>query len=86
MIRAQIRLTGEQYRRVKALTRQQNVSMAQPIRNAIDEWLDRHAELPDTEHWQRSLTAIGEYRSVLSDVAGNHDHYLAEAYGDYPPR
>ena len=82
MIRTQVRLTEEQSRRIKALARQENISMAQAIRSAVDEWLDRHPGLADAERWQRSLNVVGKYRSGPSDIAENHDKYLAEAYGD----
>jgi hypothetical protein len=86
MIRTQIRLTEEQYRRIRALAQRENVSMAQAIRDAVDAWLDRRAELSRAELWQRSLSVIGKYDSGLSDVAENHDKYLAEANADYEPR
>ena len=85
MIRTQIQLTEEQSRRIEALALRENISMAQAIRNAVDAWLDRHAELSQAERWQRSLNVIGKYRSGLSDLAENHDKYLAEAYADHEP-
>lgn len=83
MIRTQIQLTGEQYRKVKAVAQQEDISMAQAIRNAIDEWLERRSELTQAERWERSLSAIGKFHNGVSDLAENHDEYLTEAYGSY---
>jgi Arc/MetJ-type ribon-helix-helix transcriptional regulator len=83
MIRTQIQLTEEQSRRIKSVARQENISMAQAIRDAIDDWLERRSELTEAERWERSLGVVGRYRSGLSDLAEDHDRYLAEAYEDY---
>jgi hypothetical protein len=86
MIRTQIQLTEEQSREIKAAARQEKISMAQAIRNAVDEWLERRSRLTEAARWQRSLEVVGKYRSGVSDIAENHDRYLAEAYGDYEER
>ncbi|MGD2148952.1 MAG: CopG family transcriptional regulator [Anaerolineae bacterium] len=68
------------------MAQRENISIAQAIRNAVDAWLDRQAELSQPPRWRRSLSVIGKYDSGLSDVAENHDKYLAEAYANYKPR
>jgi hypothetical protein len=80
MIRTQIQLTEEQSRRVKEVARREEISMAEVIRNAIDEWLERRSDPTEEELWQRSLNVIGRFHSGVSDLAENHDEYLAEAY------
>ena len=56
--------------------------MAQAVRNAVDEWLERRSELSKAERWRRSLDVVGKYDTGLSDIAENHDRHLAEAYAD----
>lgn len=83
MIRTQIQLTEEQSRKIKTVARRENISMAEAIRNAVDEWLERRSESTKAECWERSLNAIGKFHSGVSDIAENHDEYLVEAYADY---
>ena len=82
MIRTQIQLTEEQSRKIKAVAREENISMAQAIRNAVDDWLKRRSGLTETERWERSLEVVGKHRTGVSDIAENHDRYLAQAYAD----
>ncbi len=84
MIRTQIQLTEEQARRVKMLARRANISMAEVIRQAVDEWLEHHATRNNAERWQQSLNAIGKFHSGISDIAECHDEYLAESYTSFP--
>jgi metal-responsive CopG/Arc/MetJ family transcriptional regulator len=90
MIRTQIQLTEEQSRRVKEVARRKNISMAELIRRAIDNWLNKHNSMSMSEKRQRALDVVremdGMFHSGLSDMAENHDEYLADAFGDYEPR
>ena len=83
MIRTQIQLTEEQSRQVKSVARQERVSMAQVIRDAIDAWMEQRTEPSTADRWERSLSVVGKFRSGLSDLAENHDAHLAEAYAHY---
>jgi len=60
--------------------------MAELIRRAVDDWLARYGDAVSQAKKERALAVVGRYRSGLSDVAENHDEYLAEAYGDYESR
>jgi hypothetical protein len=82
VVRTQIQLTEEQSRQVKDFARREGISMAEVIRNAIDEWLERRSDLTEAQRWTQSLNAIGKFHSGVSDLAGNHDKYLAKAYED----
>ncbi len=54
--------------------------MSQVVQDAIDESVPN----PDKQElMRRALEVAGKYRSGLSDVSVNHDHYLAEAYYDW---
>lgn len=82
MNRTQIQLTNEQTRALKDLSVQQNKSMAQLIREAIDTLL-RSRHLPARDDLRRrAIQAAGRFRSGVPDLATRHDDYLAESYGD----
>ena len=73
----QIQLTEGQASALKEIAQQQGVSMAELIRRAVE----RIVEEGDKEDkWRRASSVIGRYRSGRSDVSGNHDQYLDEAY------
>lgn len=77
MIRTQMQLREDQVRALKRKAAERGVSMAQVIRDAIDQSLDRDDE--DVK-WERAFSVVGKFRSGLSDVSERHDDYLAEAY------
>jgi hypothetical protein len=82
MIRTQIQLTEEQSRALKAMALEENVSVAELIRRSIDRYL-RSANRPTLdERRRRALAVVGKFSSDVTDLSINHDHYLAEAYGD----
>jgi hypothetical protein len=58
--------------------------MAEAIRNAVDEWLERRSKLTQPERWERSVNAVGQFHGGVSDLAENHDAYLTAAYADEP--
>jgi hypothetical protein len=81
MIRTQIQLTPDQEAKVKRLAAERDVSMAEVIRDAID-------LIPESDvraaRFARALAAIRgtTFRDVdgATDVAENHDAYLADIY------
>jgi uncharacterized protein with von Willebrand factor type A (vWA) domain len=79
MVRTQIQLTEDQARQLKAAAAVRGVSMAQLIREAVDQALIASS---DDARWRLALTAVGAFRSDGADVAVNHDKYLAEAFDD----
>jgi len=90
MIRTQIQLTEEQSQGVKALAQREDISMAELIRRAVDDWLHRHAGMSIAEKRQRALAVVremdGRFHSECSDISERHNEYLAEAFDDYEPR
>jgi Ribbon-helix-helix domain len=82
MVRTQIQLTEEQYKRLKAMSHQQGISIAEIVRQSVDEYTKRretdHVD-PD-ERRRRAMAVAGRFNSGLSDISVNHDEYLAEAY------
>jgi ABC-type microcin C transport system duplicated ATPase subunit YejF len=80
MIRTQIQLTEDQSQALKEKAAQENVSMAELIRRAVDLWLQTQDSVSLEVRRQRALAAVGQFHSGKSDVSKRHDEYLAEAY------
>lgn len=81
MVRTQIQLTEEQARRLKERAAAEGMSMAELIRRSVDALLADTVAVSEEERRRRALAVIGRFRSGLSDLAENHDRYLAEALG-----
>lgn len=79
MHRTQISLTDEQIRRLKEEAARRGVSMAQIIRQAIEEHLARGRR---RELRRRALEVVGRFASGCRDVSKKHDRELEEAYAD----
>lgn len=79
MIRTQIQLTEEQARRVQQLAADKGVSMAQVIREAVEQYTTQGTASRE-ERVKRALEAAGRFRSGLQDLSIEHDKYLAEAF------
>lgn len=77
MIRTQIQLDEERYRKVRELSRELGVSMAEVVRGAVDL---AFAQRRRREGWQRARRVVGAFRSRRHDVAERHDDYLAKAF------
>ena len=81
MIRTQIQLTEEQARRVRAIGREKNLSMAEVIRRFIDRGLEE--ERPTrAEQYDRARQLVGRFedREGATDLAEAHDAYLDPAF------
>jgi hypothetical protein len=81
MIRTQIQLTEEQARSLKRLAAEQQVSVAELIRQSVDHLVHTSQGPGIEERKRRAIAAVGRYRSECSDLSEEHDSYLAEAYG-----
>ena len=80
MKRTQIQLTEAQARALKRLAGKKHVSIASLIRESVDDLLRSEGAISREELVQRSLEAVGKYRSGKGDISVRHDDYLAEAY------
>ena len=80
MIRTQIQLTEEQARALKALAAARRVSVAELIRQSVDDLLRKTAGADVAERRRRAIAAAGRFRSGQTDISTHHDDYLAEAY------
>ncbi len=83
MIRTQIQLTEKQTQLLKELASQENVSMAELIRQAVDYWLQSVKPLTRAEQRRRALEIVGQFRSGQTDISERHDEYLVEAYSQW---
>ena len=80
MVRTQIQLTERQTRQLKALAKEQGISMAELIRRSVDQLLESQETVDWEERKRRALLIAGLFASDVPDLSTNHDEYLAEAY------
>ncbi len=80
MIRTQVQLTETQAQLLKHFSAEEEQSIAELIRQAIDQWLANKMKTPSKiEIRRRAILPTGLFHSGLPDLAVNHDYYLAEA-------
>jgi hypothetical protein len=81
MIRTQIQLTEEQARLVKRLAAERQVSMAEVIRDSVEQMYRASAHAPTPEdRVRRAVEAAGRFRSGHTDGSAEHDTIVAQAY------
>ena len=80
MVRTQIQLSEEQARTLKDMAAKYDVSMAELIRQAVDDWLRSTETVDREERKRRAIAAAGRFHSEVSDLSTAHDRYLAEAF------
>jgi hypothetical protein len=80
MIRTQIQLTEEQAEALREVAARRGESIAEVVRQSVDLYL-KSQRGPDREELvRRALSIVGKYSSGQTDVARNHDRYLAEDF------
>lgn len=79
MVRTQVQLTEEQARRVKRVAAERGVSMAEVIRDAVDQHVAAGA---GASKRARAIAAVGSFRSGRADVSSRHDEHLADAFAE----
>jgi glycerol dehydrogenase-like iron-containing ADH family enzyme len=82
MVRTQIQLTEEQAEALKRLAMTRHLSVAELIRQAVDNLLKSSVMVNIEERRRRALAAAGRFSSGLRDLSTEHDKYLAEAFED----
>ena len=80
MIRAQIQLTEEQARALKALARAEERSVSELVRECVAEYLARRRTPNIQDLAKRARGLKGRFRSGYPDLAEAHDRYLDDAF------
>jgi hypothetical protein len=80
MTRTQIQLTESQASSLKKLAARRNVTVAELIRQAIDDLLHTVVSIDSDERKRRALAAAGRFHSGETDLSATHDRYLAQAF------
>jgi len=81
MIRTQIQLTSQQMNSLKSLSLEQHKSVAELIRQAINNWFLKNQAIDREKLKKRALTVVGRYQSSYDDISVNHDKHLGETFG-----
>lgn len=80
MVRTQIQLTEAQARALKRLAAARSVSMAEVIRQAIDQHVNSEKTLGREELRRRAANAAGRFLDPRGDLAEEHDVLAAQAF------
>lgn len=82
MVRTQIQLMEEQAKTLKKLAMTRHLSVAELIRQAVDNMIKTGAVMDIEERRKRALEAAGRFSSGLHDLSTEHDKYLEEAFSE----
>jgi plasmid stability protein len=78
MVRTQIQLPEEQHRQLKAEAHRRGTSMAAVVRDLVARGLASDGSAKTPRRYEALLAMIGCGRDTATDVAENHDKYLAD--------
>ena len=81
MIRTQVQLTDRQLEALRRNAAATGRSVADLIRQGVDQYLAGRSELGPEERIERAIQVAGRFSSGRSDVSTHHDRHLAEAFG-----
>jgi hypothetical protein len=80
MIRTQVQLTDRQLQALRSASAATGRSIADLIRQGVDQYLAGRSELNREEQIERAIRVAGRFSSGRSDVSASHDKHLAEAF------
>ncbi|MHB1254493.1 MAG: ribbon-helix-helix protein, CopG family [Candidatus Humimicrobiaceae bacterium] len=80
MKRTQMQLTDKQYKLLKELSAEKDVSMAEVIREALSFYSSSTATTTRGTRVRDALSIIGKYNSGKKDISIKHDEYLEKAF------
>jgi predicted DNA-binding protein len=80
MVRTQIQLTEEQMKSLRRLAAATGRSIADLIRQSVEQYVAAQFGISREERIQRAIRATGRFSSGKSDISKEHDRYLAEAF------
>ncbi|MCX6545077.1 MAG: ribbon-helix-helix protein, CopG family [Acidobacteria bacterium] len=84
MIRTQIQLTQEQATLLKRMASASGRSMADLVREGVDQLLRDHAGLSRAERMTRAACVFGRFASGTHDLSSRHDDHFADAANQRP--
>jgi len=80
MKRTQIQLTNKQYKLLKELSAEKDISMAEVIREAFSFYSSSTFTIVRDAMIRDALSIIGKYNSGKKDISKRHDEYLEKAF------
>lgn len=80
MVRTQVQLTDAQARALRELALAEGKSMAEIVRDGVDDLLRARGAVDRQALKARSLAALGRFRSTVGDLGTKHDVHLADAF------
>jgi hypothetical protein len=80
MIRTQVQLTDRQLEALRQASAATGRSIADLIRQGVDQYLAGRSELGREERIERAIKVAGRFSSGRTDVSADHDRHLAEAF------
>ena len=80
MIRTQVQLDENQYAYLKEMARAEKVSISALVRRSVDLIINQIHRPSESDRRKNALSALGRFSDHATDVAENHDQYLAEAF------
>ena len=81
MVRTQIQLTDAQAQALKELAAAEGKSMAELVRDGVDDLLRARGTVDRQAVKARSIAANGRFKSSVRDLGSKHDDHLADAFG-----
>jgi hypothetical protein len=82
VVRTQIQLPESQAEALKALALRDHLSMAELIRVALERQLRAAPGPGPRERVERALAVCGRFASGRTDISGDHDAALADAFAE----
>lgn len=82
MVRMQIQFTEQEIGLLRSEASRRKISISALVREAVDRHLPQSRQPTRDQLVQRSLAAIGRFRSGSGDVSARHDEYFADSILD----
>jgi predicted transcriptional regulator len=79
LVRTQIQLTDEQAERLRRLAAERNRSIADLVREGVDQVLERETTGSQSDRMRRAARLFGRFSSGTADLSHRHDHHFADA-------
>ena len=80
LIRTQVQLTERQLQALRQLSAKSGRSIADLIRQGIDQYLANGREPTRQERMERAIRVAGMFASGVKGISTDHDRHLADAF------